>query len=199
MRLISTAVADQTTPHFDEGATVAYSGPCLAELLASGEMTALQGLDVDVDVDVEETVVFAGSAPWPTLAPPACYPDDTPSSTTIEPVTYTHAHPVVALPSQRPGASRFGVELWVAVISAIVGLIVQISLSSAAHAKLGAPRRAQAVAHQSVDEKTPLVSLTRAKATPAPKRHIRASMSATTATAAAEEQLIRAAQLERPF
>ena len=217
MRLTSTSVADETTPTSEEEAnTVSYSGPHLAELMASGEMAALSAV-----TDVERTVVIPGGASH-SSASYSSSSYSTPrafevTSASIAPVAYgmsrPYSGPVAVAPSRGTPPSRLGAGSVVAGVGLLLGLMVQMSLSPNAHA--AEPAAAAAVtakeAHEVASEKSALVGAIHAKATAPAKRHLRVSKGssraagvapaarADSAEAVSDAQLLRAAQLEQPL
>jgi hypothetical protein len=201
---------------FDENDTVAYSGSGLAELLASTTMRAESALDADV----EHTVILRGSHRAP---PPVGFDTDPASTGASLPVAYTLSRSVAAQPPCAPRVtSGLGGRVSLAALGILSAFVVWASVYAEPYGE--APRLAGRTLgrQEHADEKTPLVSLTRAKfeARVEPKRHRRAPPSnvsrrasvqaapgaqAAPAAAAptrsgaavADEELIRAAQLER--
>lgn len=184
----------------DEGDTVAYTGPYLAELLGSAEMRALAHLDVNV----ERTVVMPGS--------PSTVTEQ--SSVSIPPVAYTLSEErSVVDRSPGPAPSRLGIGVAIATFGIMFGLLAGTFISAKARDAASGSVSPRAAKRELVDEKTPLAGAPRAKAFNAPiKRHGRFSLAgirsvpSAAASAAApahseesggDEELIRAAQLER--
>ena len=167
------------TPREDEGETVSYSGPCLAELLAaSGECEALSATDIESlesiesIESIESTVVIAGSSPSISFpgnreGPHAASYGGTYGASyggsyggSYGAVAYTLAPPAVVEEPRRTVA-RPGAALILASIGLVVGLFVGTSFSTDAPHP-ARPAAAQP-AREPAAETTPLVSPTHQK------------------------------------
>lgn len=210
----------------DEGETIAYSGPCLAELLGAGEMRALPVLEPEpepeqsIEQSIEQTVVIPGFGSLRPPPSPASYEPATRSSVTIAPVAYTLSHAVPTgrvEPEPRGIALRIGGGFSLAAAGVLLGLFVGSSFLGDPH-DVRSGLAPQVQQRERVDEKVSLVLHSRQKAPsrrqaivpPGSGRSAFRSMTGTASAAAAvaspasdqaasDAELIRAAQLERPF